>query len=116
MNDKIKIRISENAYEKLLNTLNSQTEYSYLRFSYKDGCCRSPKVDLSFDNVSAMDITDKIDNLQIAYDTEVLERINEITLVYRNNSFMVKTIINNVHENKCANCKSNCNKNICKTN
>lgn len=114
MNEKIKIKMSENAFEKLLNMLNSQYEYSYLRFSYKDGCCKSPKVDITLDNRKDNDIADNIENLHIVYDMQILEKIKEITLVYRNASFMIKTILNELSKKDCANCKAACNKNLCK--
>lgn len=111
MNKKIKIKISETAFEKILFMLNNQVEYSYLRIAYKDGCCKSPKVDIFLDNLRDNDFTENIEGLSIAYDIEVLEKIKEMTLVYRNSSFMIKTIINDNHIKNCSTCNSTCNKN-----
>lgn len=110
MNEKIKIKISENAFDKLLAMLKSEADYSYLRFAYKGGCCKSSKVDILLDNHKANDITDNIESLPIVYDTEALEKIKEITLVYRNSSFMVNTILKDSHNKNCATCNSGCHK------
>jgi Fe-S cluster assembly iron-binding protein IscA len=116
MNEKIKIKISENAFEKLQVMLNKEEEYSHLRFVYKNGCCGSPKVDIYLDNLKAKDIVDNIESLPIVYDIEVLEKIQEITLVYRNSSFLINTILNNKQKKDCANCHSTCNKTCGKSN
>lgn len=114
MNEKIKIKISENAFEKLLAILNNKEEYSHLRFAYKDGCCKSSKVEIYLDNLKANDITDNIEGLPIIYNIEALEKVKEITLVYRKSSFMINTILNDAYNKNCANCTSTCNKNCAK--
>lgn len=116
MDNKVKIKISESAYEKLLILLKNETNYSFLRFSYVDGCCKSPKVEITLDNKNTSDIIDNIENLSIVYDMNVFERISEITLVYRKNTFMLKTILKDTHKNTCADCNKSCSKNCCKAN
>lgn len=113
MDRKVKIKISENAFEKLLIMLNNEPNYSYLRFSYKDGCCKSPKVEITLDNKNSKDIIDNIENLPIVYDLDVFEKISEITLVYRKNSFMLKTTLKDMNKKNCASCNRSCNKNFC---
>jgi Fe-S cluster assembly iron-binding protein IscA len=93
--------------------LKNESDYSYLRFSYKDGCCKNPKVEITLDNKNSKDIIDNIENLPIVYDMDVLEKVSEITLVYRKNSFMLKTILKNMNKKNCENCNRSCNNNSC---
>ncbi|ERI90143.1 hypothetical protein HMPREF1982_04083 [Clostridiales bacterium oral taxon 876 str. F0540] len=101
----IKIRISEKAYEKLLNVLTDCPEFSHIRLKYKDGCCGSSKLDILLDNYNLNDIEEIIDKLPILYDNEVLENIKEITIVYRNQSLMIKTILNKEPIKDCGSCE-----------
>lgn len=108
MNEKIKIKISEEAYYTLVDILKDGEQYSHIRFSYKDGCCGSSKVELHLDNVRSGDIEETIDELPILYDHSVLENIKVITVVYRNGSFMVKTEMFTEHKKDCSSCTSGC--------
>lgn len=108
MSERIKIKISEQAYYILTDLLEDGSQYSHLRFSYKDGCCGSSKVELLLDNAKAQDILDKIDGLPVLYDSLVLDNIKEITVVYRNNSFMVKTELLNQQRRACSSCTKGC--------
>jgi hypothetical protein len=108
MNEKIKIKISEEAYYTLVDILKDGEQYSHIRFSYKDGCCGSSKVELQLDNVRSGDIEETIDELHILYDRSVLENIRVITVVYRNGSFMVKTEMFTEQKKDCSTCTSGC--------
>jgi hypothetical protein len=108
MNEKIKIKISEVAYYTFVDILKDGEQYSHIRFSYKDGCCGSSKVELHLDNVRSGDIEETIDELPILYDHSVLENIKVITVVYRNGSFMVKTEMFTEQKKDCSSCTSGC--------
>lgn len=108
MTEKIKIKISNEAYAELLNILKDCPEYSHIRFQYKDGCCGSSKVDVIMDNCRSGDIEERIDGLPILYDIQVVENIKEITLVYRKASFMVKTTLTKEQFKNCSTCKVGC--------
>jgi Fe-S cluster assembly iron-binding protein IscA len=108
MDDKVKIKISEQAYDELLNVLADCPDYSHIRFKFKDGCCGSSKIEILLDNVKASDITDKIDNLAMVYDHEVLDNIKEIIVVFRNSSFMIKTLLSKTKVKDCSTCKVGC--------
>ncbi|GAA0782956.1 hypothetical protein [Hathewaya limosa] len=111
--EKLKIRISEEAYEKILSLLKDNLEYTHLRLK-KGHCCRN-KVELLLDIKKDTDLEDKIDDLQIIYSEDLLKVIKEVTIVYRNNSFLIKTIMtnNSFCGKKCSsNCKSNCKSSI----
>lgn len=107
MINKVKIKISETAYNKLLNILNGEDKDLCIRFSYRKGCCKSSKIDIILDRPSYKDITDYIDELPIIYDSQLVKNINEVTLIYKNNSFMIKTILNKIKD--CDNCIEGCN-------
>lgn len=111
MQDKIKIRISEQAYSYLMTILKNETEFSHLRFSYKDGCCGSSKAEILLDNLKENDVVDNIEELPILYDEQVLQNLKEITLVYRNNSLMVKAELLKDREKNCSSCSHGCGKN-----
>jgi len=108
MSKKIKIKISEEAYYTLIDILKDGDVYSHIRFSYKDGCCGSPKVELSLDNIKSEDIEEAIDELPILYDFLVLENIKELTVVYRDGSFMIKTKMLKEQKKDCSSCTSGC--------
>lgn len=108
MSEKIKIKISEDAYYALIDILKDGDKYTHIRFSYKDGCCGSSKVDVSLDNHKAGDIEDTVDELPVLYDLSTLENIKEITLVHRNGSFMAKAVLHKEQRKDCSSCTSGC--------
>lgn len=106
MTNKIKIKISEPAYNKLLSILKQEDEKLYIRFAYKDGCCGSSKIDIIVDKFNEGDTVETIDSLPIIYNSLVIDNIKEVTLVYRNNSFMTKTVLSKARD--CGTCKVGC--------
>jgi hypothetical protein len=62
------------------------------------------------DKANDGDIVDKIDELPVLYDMQVVENIKEITLVYRKSSFMIKTIANKELFKDCSTCVVGCGK------
>lgn len=110
MYDKPKIKISSIAYENLISLLKNHNEYDSIRFKYTSGCCRSAKVEILLDNKKDNDTEDKVENLTIVYDDEIITHIKEIILTYRKNSFMVKTILKDGVKNSCTKkIQGNCN-------
>jgi Fe-S cluster assembly iron-binding protein IscA len=108
MNEKIKIKISEDAYYRLTDMLKDNSQYSHLRFSYKNGCCGSSKIELYLDKAKAEDREEFIDELPVLYDSLVVENIKAITVVYRNGSFMIKTELLKETKKDCSTCTSGC--------
>lgn len=108
MSEKIKIKISEDAYYRLTDILKDGAKYSCIRFGYKDGCCGSTKAEIYLDNIKSGDVKDYIDELPIVYDLPVLENIREIIVVYRNGSFMLKTKMVNEEIRNCSSCTKGC--------
>jgi hypothetical protein len=108
MSTTVKIKISESAYVRLLEILEEVKEYSHVRFSYKDGCCGSNKIELYLDNANPDDTICIIDELPIAYNNEVSENIKEITLVYREGALLIKAEpIKPLYKN-CSTCTKGC--------
>jgi Fe-S cluster assembly iron-binding protein IscA len=108
MDKKIKIKVSDDAYYRLIDILKDGDIYSNIRMRYKDGCCGSSKIELFLDNAQADDFIDTIEDLPFLYDLETAENINEVTIVYRKGSFMVNSKLANEKVKNCADCKSGC--------
>lgn len=108
MNKKIKIRISDDAYYRILDILKDSDIYSHIRLQYKDGCCGSSKVELLLDNAENNDIVEFIDELPFIYNSELINNIKEVTIVYREGSFMMKSLPVNTIIKDCATCKLGC--------
>ncbi|WP_027624169.1 hypothetical protein [Clostridium lundense] len=121
MENKLKIKISETAYNKITELLDTHKEYDCVKFSYSPGCCKSPKVSILLDNMNESNIIDKIDDLNIIYDENLLNNISEIQLIYKNNGFAAKALprdgsfpCNNTHRDNsscgsgCSKCNNNC--------
>lgn len=107
--NKIKIKISEEAYKEILNLLVMHKEYTHLRLE-KGHCCRN-KVSLILDNPKPDDIEDCIEDLPLLYSNDLSNLLKEVDIVYRNNSFMIKA--SNIDDsnsfcNRCTKSNNNC--------
>lgn len=116
MKAKPKIKISETAYNILINLIKD-SEYEYVRFTHNIKKC-GVKIEIILDNSKPNDIVDKIEDLNILYNSDFKENIVEITLVYRNDMFMIKasTIENLDMNSNCVGCsgkKDACSKGNC---
>ncbi|MFX0548777.1 hypothetical protein ACOAKC_05510 [Hathewaya histolytica] len=109
--NKIKIKISEEAYDRLLKILDNHKEYNYLRLS-KGSCCKN-KVSLTLDNKNSNDIEDSIEDLKIVYTEEISDLCKEIVLVFREGSFMIKVLQRDTSKSFCGGC--NKSKKSCKS-
>jgi len=126
VNIKPKIKISEEAYDKLLSLTNEDSEKKYVKFIYSSKCCGG-KVSVNIDDYSEDCIKDNIDNLGILYDHNIVSNVSEITLVYKYCKFLISfkeresldrgNLVYNsegevTHTNKCekscGGCKSQC--------
>ena len=113
MLDKIKIKISTIAYDKLIDTLKFDDEYNCYRIKYLGKCCSHINVELLLDNIenepveTSQDIINTIDALPIAYDKSMLKTIESITIVFRNSAFQIKVIGTEGNEKRhCSSCKN----------
>lgn len=113
MPDKIKIKVSTIAYDKLIEMLKFDDEYNCYRINYLGKCCSHINVELLLDNIenepidTCPDIIDTIDALPIIYDKNMLKTIESITIVYRNSSFQIKVTGTKGNEKShCSGCKN----------
>lgn len=104
----MKIKISQSAYDELLNLLNIHKEYTHLRLE-KGSCCNSLSVML--DIKKDLDMEDTVDDIKIVYSPEFHKKYKEITLVFRNEGFMIKGLL---YDNISA-CNNSCNSKGCET-
>lgn len=104
----LKIKISINAYNDLINLLKFHNEYDCIKLSYKEGCCKSSNIDITLDNKKLEDTCEVIDNLNIVYDKLLLEKVSEIMIMIKNGNFVAKSNSINV-KNKEKNCSCSCN-------
>lgn len=109
MLNKIKIKISQMAYEEMLTLLKENKEYSALRFEENRGCCREPKLNLLLDNRLPEDLEDKVDNLSILYNVSLPEKLKEVIILYKNNRFLIKTVPLHFETKNCGNCSTHRN-------
>lgn len=92
--DKLKIKISEEAYNKILDILKNDDEFDCVKFSMESSCC-NPKIGIYLNkliNTSNEDLKDTVEDLNIIYPKDLIEKVKEVQLVYRNNGFMIKSI------------------------
>jgi hypothetical protein len=107
--NKIKIKISNNAYKDLVNLFKFHDEYNCVKLKYEDGCCKSSKVQLILDRLNPMDNQDKIENLIFSYDNEILDKVEEILIVLKNGSYLIKSKVkDNSSSNNCNSCSKSC--------
>ena len=89
--DKMKIKISEFAYEELKKALDQCPEFSFIRLAYSGSCPNSSKIEIILDNIKDGDIKDKVDELPFIYDYHISNTISELTIVYKDLSLQIKT-------------------------
>ena len=102
MEQTLKIKLSKDAHDKLIEMLRQNEEYTSVRFMYASGCCKSPKVDIYLDNFKTGDIKNNIDDLPILYDETLLDSINELTIAYNDSRFWVKTVSTKEDATNCS--------------
>lgn len=109
--EKVKIRISEDAYNELLKMLSDNREYTHVKFARPGSCSNCSKIEIYLDNYTGNDyIEEKIDELPISYSKDLYKFVQEITLIYKNSSFMAKaTKTAKTRETSCTSCNT-CNK------
>lgn len=104
----MKIKISQSAYNELLTLLNNHKEYTHLRLE-KGSCCNSLSVML--DVKKEYDIEDAVDSIKIVYSPDFHRKYKEITLVFRNEGFMIKGVL---YDN-VSSCNNHCDSKNCET-
>lgn len=115
-NSKIKIRISNNAYDFVLNLLKFHSEYDCVSIeeNLASKCCKSPKVQIGLSNAENFDILNKIEDIPFCYNLNLFNNVKEVTIVLNNSNLHAKvtTINEDFKAHNCSGCgknKGNCN-------
>lgn len=91
MDTKLRIEISDFAYDKITELLSSNKEYSYLRFTSVAFCGSKSNIDLMLDNkVEEDDERIAYKDLVLLYKKENLKDYEFIFVIYEDNTFKVK--------------------------
>lgn len=108
MSDKLKIKISTDAYNTLLGLLKFHSEYNCVNLSLShSSCCKSSKIDMVLDTTDNKYSVDNIDGLLITYSEDVKLLFKEIVIVSSGGNLYAKTVDNPLI---LFTSKSNCNK------
>lgn len=109
INSKVKIKISNNAYDFLVNLLKFHTEYDCISLeeNLSSNCCKAPKVELVLNKSANFDVSNKIDEVNFCYNLSLCTKIKEITIILNNSNLHTKVIMLNekLNEHNCSGCK-----------
>ncbi|MCY6371619.1 hypothetical protein [Clostridium ganghwense] len=112
MDNKLEIKISDTAYNKLKTLLSSHSdEYSCIKLSYNRTCCKTPGIEIFLDDFENKKgyTTQNFKDITFIYNNKVIENIKKVELIYKNSNFMIKTIPLNPPSNNCSSCHGGCN-------
>jgi Fe-S cluster assembly iron-binding protein IscA len=106
----LKIKLSSAAHDELKEMIKLDEAYGSVRFVYASGCCKTAKVDIYLDNFKTGDIKSDIGDLPILYDETLLDKIEELTIAYKDSRFWIKTILSKDSKTHCSSPnKESCN-------
>ncbi|MBK5240117.1 hypothetical protein [Clostridium sp.] len=116
MEQTLKIKLSKDAHQELMEMISRSEDYDSIRFVYASGCCKTAKVDIILDNYKTGDIKNTIGDLQILYDETLVDNIVELTIAYKDSGFWIKTKLpensksncSKSDEKSCSGCSGNC--------
>ncbi|MCY6483544.1 hypothetical protein OW763_04115 [Clostridium aestuarii] len=111
MNKKLDITISEEASFELKKLLQIyKNDYSCVRLSYVSGCCKKSIIDIYLDDFKNKEnfTTEIIHSIPFIYNDSISNNIKNIELIYKNSSFMIKSISKKNSSSLCSNEHKNC--------
>ena len=107
-NSKVKIKVSNNAYDFLDKLLEFHNEYDCVSLEENSStkCCKSPKVEIGLSNSSKYNMADKIENITFSYNSDLCNNISEITLVLKDSTLHAKvnTMNKEFNSHGCSGC------------
>lgn len=109
MNKKLKIKISNDAFDFINKLLEFHEEYDCIALKEPEngGCCKNSKVDIILDNAINYDILEDIQGLNIAYSEDLPNNFNEIIIVLKKDSLYLKATPSFTNKSKgCSGCGS----------
>lgn len=112
-NPKIKIKVSNNAFNFLDNLLKFHTEYDCvsLEETTSSSCCKSPKVQIGLSECKNFDISNTIENITFSYNSNLCESISEVTIILKDSTLhaKVKRVNEHLTPSGCSSCSKNKN-------
>lgn len=99
--NKPKLKISESAYEELLDILKKNPEYTHLKLKHLNKCCGT-RIELVFDVDNEGLIEDTVESLKILYNHSFSEEIKEVIILFKDFNFMIKATPWNESKKKCS--------------
>lgn len=115
MENKLKIRISNEAFDFINNLLLFHDEYDCicLSESTSNGCCKSSKIDILLDNCQNSSIVEDICGLNVCYNSELVNKFKDVTIILKNNKLYLKLtpltkniLLKSSKCNSCLGCNS----------
>jgi hypothetical protein len=113
VNEKLKIRISNDAFDFINKLLDFHDEYDCiaLKEPKSSGCCKNSKVDIILDNTINYAICEDVEGLNISYNKELSHNFTEIVIVLKKDSLYLKATPISTNKTKgCSGCISKSNK------
>lgn len=108
----VEIVLSADAYNEFKSLLKSyENDYSCIRLSYINSCCKRSNVDIYLDDLNNKEeySTKDINGIHFIYDQRTSDNIKKIEFLYNNSSFMIKSTPRINSPKNCSKC-SKCNK------
>ncbi len=111
-NKKLKIRISNEAFDFLDDLLKFHDEYDciLLKENASSKCCKSSKIEIELNNSVASEKMDIIDGMKFCYSSNLCNVFKEITIVLKEATIYAKatTLDNSKDLKNCSSCSKNC--------
>ena len=106
MNNKLKIKISNDAFDFINKLLEFHDEYDCIALNQPkgSGCCKTSKVDIVLDNTINYAITEDIDGLNVAYNENLVNNFTEIIIVLKKDSLYLKATPSATNKSKSKGC------------
>ncbi len=101
----LKIKLLKAAHDELIRMLELDEAYASVRFVYAGGCCKTAKIDIYLDNFKTGDVKTNIGNLEVLYDENLVDKIQELTIAYSDSRFWIKTILQEDSKSHCSSSK-----------
>jgi len=109
LNKKLKIKISNDAFDFIIKLLEFHDEYDCIALKEPEngGCCKNSKVDIILDNTINYNVIEDIQGLNIAYSEDLSSNFNEIIIVLKKDSLYLKATPSLTNKSKgCGGCGS----------
>lgn len=109
-NKKLKIRISNIAFDYLMDLLKFHDEYDCVSLieNTNHKCCKSPKINIGLDNLNNSMETNIIDGMKFSYKKDLSNHFKDVTIVLKDSTLYTKATP--LYDSEEAKNSSACNK------